>query len=127
MRHLLTEHSQIDLNQEENRQAKRWFKMEMISQHLTAMDRQLSEALAIAKAGGMESPQTLNSADEYNRCVLPELQTNTEFKLRERAKREREGGYETSERAGKRLRIQKNRNRGKHSTGWQRKWSNRHQ
>lgn len=90
MKHLLAEHPEIDLEQVKNRQAKMWFKMEMVSQHMTAMDRQLSEALAIARAGGVECPQTLNSADEYNRFLLPEMLTNTEFKLRERTKRERE-------------------------------------
>ena len=64
------------------------------------MDRQLSGALAIAKAGGMDHPDTMNRSDEYNRCVLPELQTTAEVKMKEREKRGRE--EEREERPSKR-------------------------
>ena len=92
LRHMVREHSEIDLNEADNRRAEKYFSMELVGQHRTAMDRQLSEALAIAKAGGMDHPDNMNNSDEYNRCLLPELQTTAEIKmkLREREKRARE-------------------------------------
>ena len=66
------------------------------------MDRQLSEALEIARAGGIDSPNKMNSSEEYNRCILPELQTRTEVKMKEIEKRQRE--EENGDRAKKRMR-----------------------
>ena len=62
----------------------------MKSQYTTAMDRQISEALAIARAGGMGSKSVMNNCDEYTRCTLPELQTSNEIRSKEREKRARD-------------------------------------
>lgn len=90
MRHMMKFHTEVDLENPENRKAEKFFKMEMVRQFRTAMDRQISEALAIARSGGMESTSVMNNFDEYNRCILPELQTSNEIKMKERAKRARE-------------------------------------
>ena len=103
-RHLEAEHQNIDLKQETNRAAEKWFTMELGAQYTSAMDRQLAGALAIAKAGGMDSPGAMNSSDEYNRCILPELQSCTEIKTKEREKRQRE--EELIERTSKRARTE---------------------
>ena len=101
-RHLRTQHPDVNLQEVTNRAAEKWFIMELDSQYTSAMDRQLSEALAIARAGGMDSPGVMNSADEYNRCILPELQSSSEIKAKEREKRQRE--EETIEKPQKRAR-----------------------
>merc|ERR1712082_100953 len=68
------------------------------------MDRQISEALAIARSGGMESEVIMNNCEEYNRCVLPELQTSNEIKMKEKAKRARENEANEYQRSSKRSR-----------------------
>ena len=97
-RHMKAAHPDTDLGDESSRRAETWFTMELHEQHTTAMDRQLSEAMAIAKAGGMDSDGVMNSSDEYNRCILPELQSSSEIKMKEREKRRREEEGEERER-----------------------------
>ena len=42
------------------------------------------------KAGGADSPNKINSSEEYNCCIIPELQTSTEIKIKEKEKRQRD-------------------------------------
>ena len=107
VKHMASEHKEIELEEAENRKADIWFRMELVSQHTTAMEGQLSEALAIAKAWGFDSSTTMNSSEEYNRCLLPQLQSNTEIKMKEKEKRHRERNEEVGERASKRCRREK--------------------
>ena len=88
--HMVKTHPELDLMEEDNRVASNFFKMEFISKFSTAMDRQLSEALSIAREEGLDSPNIMNGCDEYIRCVLPELMTTNEIRLKEKAKRARE-------------------------------------
>ena len=39
----------------------------------SALDRQLGEAVSIARAGGMEAIEVMNRKDEYTRCIIPRL------------------------------------------------------
>ena len=102
LRHMERKHPEINLDVQENRMAEKSFRMEMAGQFRTAMDRQISEALAIARSGGMESEEIMNNCDEYNRCVLPELQTSNEIKMKEKAKRARENEANEYHRSSKR-------------------------
>ena len=90
VRHLVKSHQELDLTQENNRMAQSFFKMQVMRKFTSAMDRQLGEALAIARDGGIDSPTLMNGCDEYNLCVLPELMTTAEVRLKERAKRARD-------------------------------------
>ena len=70
--------------------AENWFSMEVHKRYSTALERQLGEALCIARAGGMDSENVMNRRDEYNRCMVPELQVEERWKGESRKKRERE-------------------------------------
>ena len=48
--------------------------MKIHRRYKSAMDRQLGEAICIARAGGMDSETVMNSKDEYSRCILPEIE-----------------------------------------------------
>ena len=72
IRNMIEEHKEIDLEDVANRRAENYCTMEIASQHTTAMDRQLSKALVIAKAGGMDHPSTMNRSTTgafYQSCI----------------------------------------------------------
>ena len=60
--HMQNEHKELDLTEEGDRMAQKFFMIELVGQHRTAIDRQLAEALAIAKAGA-ELEKGADSAD----------------------------------------------------------------
>ena len=47
------------------------FKMRIRSQHKTAFERQITEAVLIRKYAG---PYLMNSKKEYNRCYIPQIE-----------------------------------------------------
>ena len=48
--------------------------MKVHEKYKTPIDKQLGEAICIARAGGMESTSVMNLKDEYTRCIIPEIQ-----------------------------------------------------
>ena len=49
------------------------------------MDRQLGEAICIARSGGMGSDAIMNRKDEFSRCLIPEMEMklgNTQISMR---------------------------------------------
>ena len=108
VRHIIKSHPDLSLETEENRKVSDLFKMEVVNKFRTSMDRQLSEALAIARDGGLGSNMLMNGCEEYNRCIIPELLKSTEVKQREQAKRNRDQEMKEMEqhhRSNKRRRI----------------------
>ena len=56
------------------------FKMKIHKRYRNALERQLGEALNIARAGGAGSDGLLNRKEEYSRCVVPELSVSEGWK-----------------------------------------------
>ena len=104
VRHMQSGHKEVDLTEEGGRMAENFFTMELVEQYRTAMDRQLAEALAIAKAGGMDHSGSMNNSDEYNRCLLLELKTTTDIKMRMKEREKRVRDEDREKRTSKRRR-----------------------
>ncbi len=62
--HMAQVHPEIDLSKQDHKQAENMFLMKAHKRHKTALDRQLGEALAIARAGGTDSASVMNRKDE---------------------------------------------------------------
>ena len=78
------------------------------------MDRQLGEAIMIARNGGMESESILNSKDEFSRCLIPEIQMKEKYMKK---KTENKRGRDEIETTGDDTNIQRDRKRQKTSEG----------
>ena len=70
-RHMMERHPETNL-----KTAEAMFRMEIYKKFQKSMERQLFEALKIARAGGLESPGIMNAKEEYNCCVVPEVTTS---------------------------------------------------
>ena len=69
------------------------------------MDRQLGEAICIARAGGMDSKEVMNLKDEYTRCIIPEIKFPELGSLKKHElKRPRDQGAATNQ--AKRARLE---------------------
>ncbi len=73
-----------------NRDATKHFKMTIHKKYKCAMDRQLSEALNIAKAGGLDSPNLMNAKEEDSHCVVPQIEVSGARTMFKTMKRPRE-------------------------------------
>ena len=102
-KHLVEHHPEMNLEDPSRREAKDYFSMSLHKKYNSAMERQLGEAICIARAGGMESGGIMNSKDEYSRCVIPILQTNTENQREQTQKRHREAENELTQKEFKRM------------------------
>ena len=56
------------------------FRMTTVSQHKTAFERQIAEAVAIDRERKLGTT-LLNSKGEYNRCVIHKLDTRSEVMI----------------------------------------------
>ena len=72
--HLIEKHPNICLADPKNRQAETNFTFKIHQKHKSALDRQLGEAITIARHGGMGSDQVMNRKDEFSRCLIPEIE-----------------------------------------------------
>lgn len=54
VKHIAQYHKEVNLEDAENREAEAYFKMELARQYRTEMNRQLYEALSIARAGSLD-------------------------------------------------------------------------
>ena len=71
-----------------------------------AMDRQLGEAICIARAGGMDSRSVMNLKEEYTRCIIPESQ-NQGLGNRGRTEAKRTIDQESPEKVAKKRQTEK--------------------
>ena len=72
--HLQERHPNIRLADPKNREAETNFQFKIHQRYKSAMDRQLAEAICIARNGGMGSETIMNRKDEFGRCLIPELE-----------------------------------------------------
>ena len=73
-RHLSLEHTEVDLMDPAMRIASKAFKMKIYKKFKYPMDRQICEAIKIARAGGLGAPNLMNAKEEYSRCVIPQIE-----------------------------------------------------
>ena len=73
------------------------FKMSIHRKYRSPLERQLGEAINIAKAGGPGAEGVLNQKEEYSRCVVPELQVSEGWRDTIKQKRCREQGPTTQD------------------------------
>ena len=73
-RHLAYIHREVNTDYPTERIAENFFKMSIHRRYRWAMDHQLSEAIKIAKAGGVGSPNLVNAKDEYSRYIIPQIE-----------------------------------------------------
>ena len=66
------------------------FKMKVHRKYRSPLERQLGEALNIAKAGGAGATGVMNQKEEYSRCVVPELEVSEGWRDGARRKRARD-------------------------------------
>ena len=72
--HLTERHPNINLADPKNREAETNFQFKIQQRYKSATDRQLTEAIYIARNGGMGSESIMNRKDEFSRCLIPELE-----------------------------------------------------
>ena len=71
------------------------FKMKIHRRYTTAMERQLGEALNLARSGGAGAEGVMNRKDEYSRCVVPEMVMTEGWRDQTKQKRSRENQNQT--------------------------------
>ena len=80
-RHLAMAHSEVDLGDPEMRVAELGFKMKIHKKFKYPMDRQLCEAIKIARAGGLGAPNIMNAKEEYSRCLISQIEMSGGSKM----------------------------------------------
>ena len=90
--HMHERHPEVELDPHNAQpsQAQSLFKMSIHRGYKSALDRQLGEALCIARAGGMDATTVMNKRDEYSRCVVPEMVMSEGWRDKNKSKRSRE-------------------------------------
>ena len=86
MNHLNSEHQ----GQGTDEPAQESFSMKVHRRYRTPLERQLGEALNIAKGGGPGAEGIMNQKEEYSRCVVPELEVTEGWRDSAKLKRNRE-------------------------------------
>ena len=110
-KHLRDKHPAVDIEDPQERKAENLFSFKVHKKYKNAMDRQLGEAIMIARNGGMESENILNSKDEFSRCLIPEIEMRKRYtRKKPDSKREREepevtGGEGADQRVRKKLKM----------------------
>ena len=102
--HILERHPETDTE----KPAQEWFTMKVHKKFSTALERQLGEAVCIARSGGAGASNLLNRRDEFSRCIVPEITLDEGWRGDIRQKRNREE-VESQARLGssnKRLKLQ---------------------
>lgn len=75
------------------------------------MDRQLGEAIMIARNGVMESENILNSKDEFSRCLIPEIEMKERYTRKKTENKRERDETETSGDESNDLRLRKRQKR----------------
>ena len=107
--HLAEKHPNISLADTKNREAETNFTFKIHQRYKSALDRQLGEAICIARHGGRGSESVMNRKNEFSRCLIPEIELkgrNTQISSKKgEHKRMREHENEEEQRYSKKHKI----------------------
>ena len=72
-KHLVEKHPDLSLEDPDNRKAETNFHFRIHKRYKSVMDRQLGEAICIARNSGMDSDGIIHNTYEFSRCLIPEI------------------------------------------------------